>query len=99
MHARVTTLQVDTARLDDTIRQLETDEVPRWQEMDGFKGFTLLVDRQSGKVAGTTFWESEEAMNASEEAVSGSRDRAAETGGASSPPQVDRYEVAIDTMV
>ena len=98
MHARVTTMQMDASRLDDAIRQLETEELPRWKEMDGFKGFTLLVDRQSGKVAGTTYWESEQAMNASEDAVSPSRERAAETGGASGPPAVERYEVAVDTM-
>ena len=98
MHARVTTMQIDASRLDDTIRQLETEELPRWKEMDGFKGFTLLVDRQSGKLAGTTYWETEDAMRATEEAVSESRGRAAETGGASAPPAVERYEVAVDTM-
>ena len=98
MHARVTTIQMDASRLDDAIRQLETEELPRWKEMDGFKGFTLLVDRQSGKIAGTTYWESEQAMDASEEAIGPSRERAAETGGASASPTVERYEVAVDTM-
>ena len=98
MHDRVTTLQLDSSRIDDTVRQLEQEEVPRWKEMDGFKGFTLLVDRESGKLVGTTYWESEEKMAATEEAVSQSRERAAETGGASGPPAVERYEVAVDTM-
>ena len=99
MHARTTTLELDPSRLDDAIRQLESEDVPRWKELDGFKGFTLLVDRQSGKALGTTYWESKEAMDASEEAVSPSRERAAETGGASSAPRVERFEVAVDTMV
>jgi len=98
MHARVTTIQMDAARLDDAIRQVEEEELPRWKELDGFKGFTLFVDRQSGKVFGTSYWESEQAMSASEETVAPSRDRAAETGGASASPEVERYEVAIDTM-
>ena len=98
MHARVTTLNMDPGRIDDAIRQLESD-IPRWKELDGFKGFTLLVDRDSGKVTGTSFWESESQMQASEEAVSQSRERAAETGGASQPPTVERFEVAVDTMV
>jgi heme-degrading monooxygenase HmoA len=98
MHARVTTMQTDPSRLDDAIRQLESEELPRWKEIDGFKGFTLLVDRQGGKLAGTTYWESEEAMRASEEAVSQSRERTVEAGGASAPPAVERYEVAVDTM-
>jgi hypothetical protein len=37
-------------------------------------------------------------MEASEEAVKPSRDRAAQMGGASGPPSVERYEVAVDTM-
>jgi heme-degrading monooxygenase HmoA len=98
MHARVTTIQMDAGRIDDAVSQLEAEDIPRWKEIDGFKGFTLLVDRQSGKVIGTSFWESKETMDASEEAISPSRERAAETGGASAPPAVERYEVAVDTM-
>ncbi len=98
MHARVTTIQLDPARVQDAIRQLEEEDLPRWKEIDGFKGFTLFVDRQSGKVLGTSYWESEQAMEASEEAVRPSRERAAAAGGASAPPSVERYEVALDTM-
>jgi heme-degrading monooxygenase HmoA len=98
MHARVTTVQLDPSRADDSIRQLESEELPRWKELDGFKGFTLLIDRESGKGIGTSYWESKEAMDATEEAVRPSRERAVETGGGSQPPTVERFEVAIDTM-
>ncbi len=99
MHARTTTLDLDPARIDDTVRQLESEEVPRFKEIDGFKGFTLLGDRGGGKLIGVSFWESEEQMQASEEAVKESRERAAETGGASGGPTVDHYEVLLDVMV
>ena len=98
MHARTTTLQLDPARIDAAVRQLESEEIARFKEIDGFKGFTLLVDRGSGKVVGISFWESEEKMSASEEAVRESRERAAETGGASGSPQVEQFEVALDVM-
>ena len=98
MHARVNTLQLDPSRIDDVVRRLEQEDVPTFQQIDGWKGFTLLVDRQSGKVIGTSFWESEEAMKASEDQVKDSRERAAETGGASGSPSVERFEVAVDTM-
>jgi heme-degrading monooxygenase HmoA len=98
MHARVTTLTMDPARIDEAVRQVETDEIPRWKQIDGFKGFTLLVDRDSGKSTAVTFWESEAAMRNSAEAVRLSRERAAETGGATQPPMVERFEVAVDTM-
>jgi heme-degrading monooxygenase HmoA len=98
MHARVTTLELDASRIDDAVGRLEQDEIPRWKELDGFKGFTLLADRESGKVIGVSFWESQSAMDTSEDAVAPSRERAAEAGGASGAPSVERYEVAIDTM-
>ena len=98
MYARVTTIQMDPARTDDAIRGLRENDVPMFEQIDGFKGFTLLVDRESGKVIGTSFWESAEAMEASEDQVTGARERAAETGGATGTRQVERYEVAVDTM-
>jgi heme-degrading monooxygenase HmoA len=96
MHARVTTLQMDPSRIDQAVAELEEEELPRWREIAGFKGFTLLVDRPSGKVIGTSYWESAEKMRASDEAIRPGRERAARTGGAAGPPQVELYEVAID---
>ena len=98
MHARVTTIQIDPARIDDAIRQLEEQDLARWKELDGFKSATILVDRDSGKVTGITYWESREQMDASEESVQGSRQRAAETGGGG-VQSVERFEVAVDTQV
>jgi len=98
MHARVTTIQMDPSRIDDAVRGLRENDIPQFEQIDGFKGFTLLVDRQGGKAIGVSFWESAEAMEASEEQVRGSRERAAEAGGASDAPEVQLYEVAVDTM-
>lgn len=97
MHARITTLQVQPDRVDDMAERLEQDDVPGFQQLDGFKGMTLLTDRQSGKTVAITFWESEQALQASEDAVKDARDRAAERGGSSSQ-QVERFEVLFDTM-
>ena len=99
MHARVTTLQLQPDRLDQTVSRLEGEDLPSWREIDGFRGFTLFADRSSGKVIGTSYWDSEEQMRASEEAIRPSRQRAAETGGASSGPEVETFEVALDTFV
>jgi heme-degrading monooxygenase HmoA len=97
MHARVTTLSMDPARVDQVRDQLERDDVPEFERLDGFKGMTLLTERQTGKTIAVTFWESEDALRQSEEAVSGARSRAAESGGAGEP-QVERFEVILDTM-
>jgi heme-degrading monooxygenase HmoA len=65
---------------------------------DGFKGMTLLTDRQSGKTVAVTFWETQDALRDSEDAVKDARQRAVETGGAGEP-HVERFEVILDTMV
>jgi heme-degrading monooxygenase HmoA len=99
MHARATTLELDPARIDDAVRRLEEEDIPRFKEIDGFKGFTLLGDRGGGRVIGVSFWESEEQMRSSEEAVKESRQRAAEAGGAAGEPTIERFEVLLDVMV
>jgi heme-degrading monooxygenase HmoA len=97
MHARVTTLDMDPGNVDQVRDQLEADDVPKFQQLDGFEGMTLLTDRESGKTVAVTFWETEDALRESEDAVQGARQRAAETGGAGEP-QVERFEVILDTM-
>lgn len=99
MHARVTTIQMDPARIDEAASQLEEQDLPRFKEIDGFRGFTLFVDRSGGKVIGTTYWDSADQMQASEDEVRDARRRAADTGGSSAEPKVERFEVALDTFV
>ncbi len=98
MHARTTTIEGQPDAIDDAVRQVESELLPLLREQAGFNGFTLHVDRTSSKVMGTSYWESQEAMDASEEAVTGPREEAARRGGASGGPVVERYEVVIDTM-
>jgi heme-degrading monooxygenase HmoA len=97
VHVRVTTLHMDPSTLDQVTAQLESEDVPGFQQLDGFKGMTVVADRQSGKTMALSFWESEEAMRGSEEAVKEARQRAADTRGAGEP-QVERFEVLLDTM-
>jgi heme-degrading monooxygenase HmoA len=98
MHARLSTLEIDPSRIDEAVANLEERDLPMIRGQAGFKGFTLLVDRSSGKIAGTSYWETKEDMDAAEEAGNQARQRVAETGGAPSPPQVERFEVALDTF-
>ena len=94
MYARVTTLEAPSDKIDDATRHVREQVLPQLQQMDGFKGFVVLSDRQSGKVRAVAFWESEEALQATEEAVSRMRSGAAEaTGG--TVASVEQYEVAV----
>lgn len=94
MYARVTTLEGPPDKIDDATRHVREQVLPQLRQMDGFKGFVALSDRQSGKVLGVAFWESEEVLRATEEAVAGMRSGAAEaTGG--TVAGVEQYEVPV----
>jgi len=92
MHARLSTIEGTPDRMDDATRHIQEQSLPELRQMDGFKGFVALGDRQSGKVLGVAFWESEEALRATEVEVSGVRSGAAEAAGGT-VAGVERYEV------
>ena len=97
MHARVTTLEGSTNRMDEGLREIREHALPQLQQQDGFKRYLALGDRHSGKLLGISFWESEEAMRAAEDV--GDRTRS-ETAGAISDTiaGVERYEVGLFEM-
>ena len=94
MHARVSIFEGSPDEIDEGLRQAREQVLPRARQMDGFKGIIALGDRQSGKTLGITFWESEEAMRASEEAANRLREESAEAGGGT-VAGVERYEVGL----
>ena len=95
MYARVTTIQGSPDKMDDATRHFQEQALPQLQKMEGFKGFVSLGDRQSGKVIGVAFWESEEALWATEGAVSDVRSGAAEAAGGI-VASVEEYEVLVN---
>ena len=97
MHARVTTIEGQPDRIDSAVQQVRDEVLPVLREQEGWKGFTVLADRSSGKMVGISFFETAEAVEASDSAVADSRNRAAEASGASAP-QVQQMEVVIDEM-
>ncbi len=94
MHARVSIFEGAPDEIDEALRQAREQVLPQAKQMDGFKGLIALGDRQSGKTLGITFWESEEAMRASEEAANRLREESAEAGGGT-VAGVERYEVGL----
>jgi heme-degrading monooxygenase HmoA len=95
MHARVTTIQGAPGKVDDVARQVQEQTLPQLQKLEGFKGFVALGDRQSGKLLGVSFWESEEALRANEQTVSDVRSAAAETADGI-VAGVEEYEVLVN---
>ncbi len=95
MHARMSIFEGPPDKIDESVRYAREVVLPQAKEADlGFKGIIALTDRQGGKMVGITFWESEEAMRASEEAANRLREESAEAGGGT-VAGVERYEVAL----
>jgi len=92
MYARVNTIEGSPDRIDDATRHIQEQTMPQLRQMEGFEGFVALGDRQSGKVLGVAFWESEEALRATEQALSSVRSGAAEAAGGTLA-SVEQYEV------
>ena len=94
LYARVSTFEGSPAPMDQLLSEVREVVLPQAKQMEGFKGMIALGDRHSGKTVGITFWESEEAMRASEEAADRLREESAEVGG-DAIAGVERYEVGL----
>ncbi len=97
MHARITTIEGTADSIDAAVQKARDEVLPILKEQEGWKGFTVLADRGSGKLVGLSFFESEETLRASDSAVAQSRESVAEASGASSP-RVEFFEVVLDEM-
>ncbi len=95
MYVRVNTIEGSPDRMDDVTTHIQEQTLPQLRQMEGFKGFVALGDRQSGKMLGVSFWESEEALRATDEAASSVRSGAAETADGI-VAGVEEYEVLVN---
>jgi heme-degrading monooxygenase HmoA len=97
MHARMSTLEGSPDEMDEGLREVREHVLPILRQQDGFKGFIALGSRQSGELIGITFWESEQAMEASEEVGARTRSETTEATG-EAVEDVERYEVGLFEM-
>ncbi|MFL5884229.1 MAG: antibiotic biosynthesis monooxygenase [Thermoleophilaceae bacterium] len=97
MHARMGRVTFSGDKADDVVTHVRENVVPQYEGADGFKGFTLLMDRSGGQAIGISFWESEDAMSASDSIGDDARSGAAQAGSGSDEGR-SFFEVAIDTM-
>jgi hypothetical protein len=77
VYARSTTIQAQPLSVDIGIAHVRDVVMPACEEMDGYVGMSLLVDRQDGTCIATSSWNSLEKMRATAERVAPIRDRAA----------------------
>jgi heme-degrading monooxygenase HmoA len=96
MHARSGSFRLSPDRLDDALRAFEEGQLPQYKEQSGYKGFTLLANRQTGQVLGISFWESQSDLQATDELGQQAREQLQERGqGQGDIERVD-WEVVLD---
>jgi hypothetical protein len=90
--SRVNFLQTAPNRIDDVARVVREIVHPGIREEDGYVGYIVLGDRDTGNALGVTLWESGEAREASDQKARQIRPRVEqETGG--TMQAVKNYEV------
>ena len=92
MFARVTLGEALPERLDRMTREITEHVLPALRMQDGFAGAMVLADRSSGKVLAVTLWETEQAMDSTEEAAYWLRVFSAEAAGGE-VTSLERYEI------
>jgi heme-degrading monooxygenase HmoA len=92
MFARVSTYEGRPELLDEMHQEGMEHVLPALEMQDGFSGGLVLADRQSGKMLVVTLWESEQALDATEDASHWLRIFGAQSGGGMIS-SVQRYEV------
>jgi heme-degrading monooxygenase HmoA len=93
VYARSTTFHGKPGNIDAGITFVKNEAAPMLDTMEGCRGLSMLVDRETGQCIATSSWESEETMRASDEQLRPIRDRGREILGGSM--QVDGWEIAV----
>lgn len=91
MHARSTTFHGRPANVDAGIAFIENEVAPMLDKIEGCRGISFLVDRESGQCIATSSWESATAMLNSDEQLRPMRERGREILGGSM--QADVWEI------
>ncbi|MFP5347755.1 MAG: hypothetical protein ACLGIA_12115 [Actinomycetes bacterium] len=92
MYARSNTITARPERIDDGIRMVTDEVMPLVMGLDGSRGMSMLVDRQSGRCIVTTAWDDMDRMRGSDRMVMAARQRVGEAMGAEA--MVEEWEIA-----
>jgi hypothetical protein len=96
MYARSTTFRGNPDAIDDGIAYIRDTVLPALEQMAGWVGLSMLVDRSTGRCIVTTSWETAEAMYRSADAVGALRDTAVRTvRGVEIETAVAEWEVGV----
>ncbi len=93
MYARSTTFHGRPDNIDAGITFVKDEAGPMLDTIEGCRGLSMLVDRETGQCIATSSWENEAAMRASDEQLRPIRDRGRDILGGSM--QMDEWEIAV----
>ncbi len=93
MNARVSTYDIDPARIDDSVRSFR-EAIDAIRALDGFHEAFLLVDRENGQAVTITFWDGPSSLVASRVRASRARTDAARAADGSVRSTCE-YEIAL----
>ncbi len=66
MVMRITTLQVDPAKVEEVLRLIATSVVPAAQQQPGFQHFTVVADRPHATIKAIAIWATDADVTASD---------------------------------
>jgi heme-degrading monooxygenase HmoA len=99
MYARVTTFPgLAPERIKATVAEFEAEHLPEFERQPGYEGVWVGIDFTGGRALAITYWESLEAMRATDQIAHRARAAAVTRSGVDRerPPLIDNYEVALD---
>jgi hypothetical protein len=99
MYARVTTFPgLAPERIKATLAEFTEHHLPRLEQEPGYRGVWAGVDFTGGRAIAVTYWESVDALHASDPVANEVRAAAVTRAGVdrNRPPITDRYEVVLD---
>nr|WP_225951329.1 hypothetical protein [Mycobacterium sp. OAS707] len=94
VHARTTTIQAQTASIDDGVAYMRDQVMPELENIDGYVGISLLVNRESGRCIITAAYESDDAMRDSADKAKQLRSQAVERFGGE-VEKIDEWEIGV----
>ena len=99
MYARVTTFPgLAPERIKATLQEFTQHHLPKLEQEPGYCGVWAGIDYTGGRAIAVTYWESSDALHASDTLANEVRAAAVSKAGVdrNRPPIIDRYEVVLD---
>jgi hypothetical protein len=98
MYARVTTFPgLAPERIKATLENFKEEHLPKFEQAPGYRGMWAGVDYTGGRAIAVTYWESLEALHATDKLAEEIRAVAVTRAGVdrNRPPITDRYEIVL----